>query len=156
AQHREDEVAGELLAQVVDVDAAGAGRGRPLADGVELLALAEVGAEGDDLAAVLLDQPAQNDRRVEPAAVGEHHLVERGSARRLRALPAPPAHRALPFASHAMSAFCRWRRFSAWSKTTDCGPSSTLSVISSPRCAGRQCITSAPRAAWRMTPSFTW
>ena len=43
-----------------------------------------------------------------------------------------------------MMAFCACRRFSAWSRTTLRGPSSTASVISSPRCAGRQCITSAP------------
>ena len=38
------------------------------------------------------------------------------------------------------------RRFSAWSKTMLRGPSSTSSVISSPRCAGRQCSTQASGA----------
>ena len=41
--------------------------------------------------------------------------------------------------SIAISAFCACSRFSASSKTRDCGPSSTCSVTSSPRCAGRQC-----------------
>ena len=45
--------------------------------------------------------------------------------------------------SQTSTAFCACSRFSAWSNTTDCGPSITASVISSPRCAGRQCITSA-------------
>src|SRR5690606_17320444 len=33
----------------------------------------------------------------------------------------------------ASTAFCAWRRFSACSRATDCGPSRTSSVISSPR-----------------------
>src|SRR5665213_1179358 len=45
------------------------------------------------------------------------------------------------------SAFCAWSRFSAWSKTTLCGPSITSPVTSSPRCAGRQCMKSACLAA---------
>ena len=36
-----------------------------------LIARAQVGAEGDDVAAVALDQPAQDDRRVEAAGVGQ-------------------------------------------------------------------------------------
>ena len=35
------------------------------------------------------------------------------------------------------------RRCAAWRQTSECGPSSTSSVISSPRCAGRQCSTTA-------------
>ena len=45
--------------------------------------------------------------------------------------------------SRAIIAFCTCNLFSAWSKTKDCGPSRTSSVISSPRCAGRQCSTIA-------------
>src|SRR5260370_902768 len=41
---------------------------------------------------------------------------------------------------HARMPFCAWRRFSASSNTTDCGPSITSSVPSSPPSAGRQCI----------------
>ncbi len=47
-------------------------------------------------------------------------------------------------------------RFSACGKTTDCGPSSTSSVISSPRCAGRQCITSAPGFAIFTIERLIW
>src|SRR5690606_7672148 len=50
AEHREDEVAHELLS------------------------LAEVGGEGNHLAAVFLLQPAQDHRRIEPAGIGEHNL----------------------------------------------------------------------------------
>ena len=45
------------------------------------------------------------------------------------------------------SAFCVCRRFSAWSHTTECGPSITSSVISWPRWAGRQCSTMTSGAA---------
>ena len=41
---------------------------------LQLLALAEVGGEGHDLAAVGLLQPLQDDRGVEPAGIGEHDL----------------------------------------------------------------------------------
>ena len=40
-------------------------------------------------------------------------------------------------------AFCMCKRFSASSRTTDCGPSMTSSVTSSPRWAGRQCMNRA-------------
>jgi hypothetical protein len=39
-----------------------------------------------------------------------------------------------------MIAFCAWRRFSASSKITECGPSITAPVASSFRWAGRQCM----------------
>ena len=39
--------------------------------------------------------------------------------------------------------FCACTRFSASSNTTDCGPSITSSVTSSPRWTGRQCMNSA-------------
>src|SRR3989304_3648931 len=45
------------------------------------------------------------------------------------------------------TAIWTWRRFSASSKTADRGPSITSSVISSPRRAGREGITIAPRSA---------
>ena len=44
-----------------------------------------------------------------------------------------------------MIAFCTCSRFSASSKTTECGPSITSLVTSSARCAGRQCMKSASR-----------
>ena len=41
--------------------------------------------------------------------------------------------------------FCACSRFSASSHTTDCGPSMTPAVTSSPRLAGRQCMKMASR-----------
>src|SRR5690606_7785872 len=84
------------------------------------------------------------------------------------------AHSATPsrFASsHTSRAFCACSRFSASSQTALCGPSMTSSVISSPRCAGRQCSTTTSGAACsssavsrrygtngptRSKPSFSW
>ncbi|MNE11882.1 hypothetical protein D3C80_1046580 [compost metagenome] len=51
--------------------------------------------------------------------------------------------------------FWAWRRFSASSKTTDCGPSITASVTSSPRWAGRQCMNSASALACFISASLT-
>ena len=119
AQHREHEVAHELLAQVARCARRDAPvRERLLADGLELLALADVGAEGDDLAAVGLVQPAQDDGGVEAAGVGEHDLLDASS---LMTMSSDPVQR-----RGAMIAFWACRRFSAWSKTTLCGPSITV------------------------------
>ena len=78
AEHREDVVAHELLAQILDEDVlrldAQQQRLRPRR--LELLALAEVGGEGDDLAAVGGLQPLQDDGRVEPAGIGEDDLLD--------------------------------------------------------------------------------
>jgi len=45
--------------------------------------------------------------------------------------------------SQSSRAFWVWRRFPAWSHTTECGPSMTWFEISCPRWAGRQCRTIA-------------
>src|SRR4051794_39322148 len=48
--------------------------------------------------------------------------------------------------TRASSAFSVWSLFSASSQAADWGPYSTSGVISSPRCAGRQCRTIASGA----------
>src|SRR5262249_32360402 len=111
--------------------------------GDQLLALAQVGAVGDDVAVIGLDQPAEDDGGVETARIGQYHFL--GGA----------THRLTPKRSITM-AFWTWRRFSAWSSTMLCGPSSTASVISSPRWAGRQCITTACLGAHRSSVSLSW
>ena len=62
-EHRKDVVAHELFAQILDEDILrlDAEKQRLLARGRELFALAEVGGEGDDLAAVGGLQPLQDD-----------------------------------------------------------------------------------------------
>jgi len=81
-----------------------------------------------------------------------------GSGSRSREPPCGPGQ-VLPYeAPSAQSSTPFWAcsRFSASSKTTLCGPSITSSVISSPRWAGRQCITSASGAAPFSNRAFNW
>ena len=75
-EHGKDVVAHELFAQILDEDVVrlDTEKQRLLARGLDLLALAEVGGEGDHLAAVGGLQPFQNDGGVEAAGIGEHHL----------------------------------------------------------------------------------
>ncbi len=93
-EHREHVVADEFLAQVLDENVAllDTQHQRLAAGRLQLLALAEVGREGDHLRLVGLLQPLQDDRGVEAARVGEHHLF----------------HLALgAFGRHAMPLFAR-------------------------------------------------
>ncbi|MNN79102.1 hypothetical protein D3C81_1957130 [compost metagenome] len=74
AQGGEDEVAQVFLAQVLDEDLAGAAGQGLVADRREVLGLAEVGAEGDDLRLVVLLQPTQGDRGVEATGIRQDYL----------------------------------------------------------------------------------
>ena len=76
AEHREDKVAHELLAQIVDVYLSDAGGGRLGASRRELLTLTDVGGEGNDFATVGILQPFQDHRRVEAAGIGKHHFLD--------------------------------------------------------------------------------
>ena len=76
AEHREDEIAHELLAHILDVDFLDAELLGLAARRLQLLALAEIGGEGDDLAAIGRLQPFQDDRGVEAAGIGEHDLFD--------------------------------------------------------------------------------
>jgi hypothetical protein len=76
AEHREHEIAHELLAQVLDEDLSDAQRLGLAPRRLEFVALTEVGGERHDFAVVGLLQPLENDRGVEPARIGEHHLVD--------------------------------------------------------------------------------
>ena len=62
-----------------------AGGQGPGADGIPVLAaalgrLAHVDGHGDDLDALVLDQPADGHRRIEPTAVGQHHSLSHGQS----------------------------------------------------------------------------
>ena len=78
AHHREDVIAHEFLAQVVDEDVLrlDAGHLRLLAGGLQLLALPEVGGEGHHLALIGLLQPFQDHARIQPARIGENDTVD--------------------------------------------------------------------------------
>ena len=126
AEHREDEVADELLAQILDEDVF-----RLHAEHLglaprrfDLLALAEVGGEGYDLRVIFGLQPLEDDRGVEPARISEHDLQLRVSLA------------CSSIQSMAPRAVCI--RFSACRQTAERGPSITGAVTSSPRRAGRQ------------------
>ena len=75
AEHRKHEVADERLAQVVHEDFLDAEHLRLPAGRFQLLALAQVGGEGHDLAPVVCLQPAQDHAGVQPAGVGEHDFL---------------------------------------------------------------------------------
>ena len=77
-KHREDEVSDEFLAEVFDVDLLHTKLFGLLPGGLKLLALADVGGEGDDLAAVLVLQPLEDDRGVESTGVGQHNFLDLG------------------------------------------------------------------------------
>ena len=94
AEHREDVVGDEGLAQILDVDRRSAHHLGLGAGGLELLALAEVGGEGHHLAAIAVLQPAQDHRGVEPAGIGQHDLVD-STLRHARLQLRRPAGRAL-------------------------------------------------------------
>ncbi len=70
--HRENEVLGELGLEVVDVDLARAGRQRLFLQALELLRLADVGRERDDLGFVVFLEPLQNDRGVQAARICQY------------------------------------------------------------------------------------
>ncbi len=76
AEHREDIVADEFLAQVLDENMLGldAEEKRLVARRPKLLALAEIGGESHHLAAIGRLQPFEDDRRVEPPRIGENDL----------------------------------------------------------------------------------
>jgi hypothetical protein len=78
AEHREDEVLHEGLAQVVDEDVLrlDAEQQRLVAGRAELLALAEIGGEGHDLASVGGLEPLQDHGGVEPTGIGQHDLLD--------------------------------------------------------------------------------
>ena len=85
---------------------------------------------------------------------------DQGDHQDIDQIPGPPErrqrqrHRA--HSTSASRAFCVWSRFSASSRATDRGPSSTSPVISSPRCAGRQCVTTAWLGAPASRAALTW
>ncbi len=75
AEHREDEVAYELFAQVVDVDfldAHGLGLGTRWLD---FLALSEVGGEGHHFAVIGVLQPLEDHRGVQATGIRQDYLL---------------------------------------------------------------------------------
>jgi hypothetical protein len=76
AEHGKDEIADELLAQVLDIDLLDAQHLGLLACRLQLAALAEIGGEGHDLGAIFGLQPLQDDGGVEAARIGEDDFLD--------------------------------------------------------------------------------
>ena len=92
AEHRKDEIADEFLPDILDVDLADAQHLGLAPRRLQLLALAEIGGEGHDLAAIGLLQPFQDDRGVEAAGIGEHNLVDAAALRHCQSALVVGAH----------------------------------------------------------------
>jgi len=77
-EHREDEVADEFFAHVVDVDVLrlDAGLQRLGAGRLKLFTLTEVGREGDNFALVHILQPLEDDRGIQTARIGQHYFLD--------------------------------------------------------------------------------
>ncbi|MNM62174.1 hypothetical protein D3C81_734970 [compost metagenome] len=71
-EHRVDEVLGELVAQVVDVDFRRACGERLFLQTVKLFLLADIGRKSDNFRVIRFFQPFQNDRGIQAAGIGEH------------------------------------------------------------------------------------
>src|SRR5262249_43226595 len=77
-EHRKHVVAHELVAQILDEDVfrLDAQEQRLGPRRLEFLALAEIGREGHDFAAIGRLQPLQNDRSIKAARIGEHDFLD--------------------------------------------------------------------------------
>ena len=91
AEHREHVVAHEDVAQVFDEDLLDPGLLGLGPRRFQLLALAEVGGEGHDLAAVPLLQPTQDDGGVKAARIRQHHFLDAVAHGRCLSLGSPEA-----------------------------------------------------------------
>src|SRR5262249_48230103 len=100
------------------------------------------------------DQKDFNPRKHNLTPPKQRSLIQRYHVLPQCAIMSPPPH--CPHISTAISPFWKCSRFSASSNTTDCGPSSTSSVISTPRYAGRQCITIACGGAAARSCALIW
>ena len=76
AEHREDKIACEFFRQVVDIDFLDAHRLRLGPGGLDLLALPDIGGEGDDFAIVGFAEPLQDDGGIQATGVGESDFLD--------------------------------------------------------------------------------
>src|SRR6516165_12235700 len=71
-KHWKNEIAGKLFSQVVDVAFGGTSLQRFLLQPLQFLLLPDVGAERDYFRRVLLLDPLEDNRSIEPARVSNH------------------------------------------------------------------------------------
>ena len=90
--HRENEVAGEFLPQIVDVAYAGAGAERLFLQTVQFLLLAHVGAKGHNLGRIGFLQPGEQHGSVQTPGISDHDFhVGRTFSGRVRGSESPIA-----------------------------------------------------------------
>ncbi len=75
AEHRENEIAHEFFAHVLDEDFLDAQHFRFLAGWLKFFALTEIGSEGHNFRAEFCLKPLQDDRGVEAARIGENDFL---------------------------------------------------------------------------------
>jgi hypothetical protein len=83
-------------------------------------------------------------------------LIRSSEPRQTSCTPCLAGHACVAPKHQARIPFCTCSRFSASSNTTDCGPSITSSVTSSPRWAGKQCMKIASLPAVAISFALTW
>ena len=73
----DDEVVHELVRQVLDIELGRSGLYRLLLQALELVGLADVAGDGDDLAVIIVFlQPGDDDRGVQPAGICKHDFFD--------------------------------------------------------------------------------
>src|SRR6266702_656791 len=79
-KHWKNEIASEFFLKIFDHVFRCAGLERFLFEAGQLFFLTDVGAESDDLRAIIVFQPAKNDRRIESAGVSEDNFHRKSSS----------------------------------------------------------------------------
>src|SRR5205814_1438574 len=101
----------------------------------QVFLLTDIGHKRHHRAVVCFDEPAHDDGCIKTTRIGQNNLLGHDVDQLV------PLQR--PIMEKTNKAFCACRRFSASSNTSERSLSNTSSVISSPRWAGRQCMTTA-------------
>ena len=73
-QRRPDVFGNEFFTQIFDINFAGAGFERFVLDEFKIIALPHVGAHSDDFITIVLNQPGNDDRRVQATGVCQHYF----------------------------------------------------------------------------------
>src|SRR5262249_29165051 len=77
----------KFLAQVFDHNLARSGFVRLFDDGIEIIALADVADERDDVIGIVLLQPGNDDGSIQPAGIGKHDFFRHGRSSTPDSLP---------------------------------------------------------------------
>ena len=75
AEHREHKIADKFFAEILDINLFNTSGFSLGPRRLNLFPLTEISGKGNDLAVIFFLQPAQNDGRIQPARIGQYHLV---------------------------------------------------------------------------------